>query len=209
MGKARPSKRDRKRRSQRRAAAVGAERAAKSEGVEARKPRAKIERAMTGLQWLATKNRLSRDQKRAGDEYGQWYRLAVMEGADSLKSCLDVMPTGSGDGVPTFPAGAATWIADGRKKLLEARAAIGFHVGMVAVCDLICGRGFHPREITPTQREAEEIETTLRLALDLIVSHFQEVKREKNGACEKTRTSHTYGSGGNALRRSPAVPVSS
>lgn len=173
-----PSKRDRRERARRRAAARGAERAA-TRGSSALKPKqdGKPKHALTGLEWLSAKNRLSRPQRQAGETYGGLYRASVMEGANPLKSCLDITP-GGGDGIPKTPTMTLAWIADCKVRLGRARAALVYHVGMTAVCDLICGRGMMPSEIiTDNRREADEVETTLRLALDLLAVHFRDEKR--------------------------------
>lgn len=172
------TKRDtRKRRARARVAAKGAARAAEAGAdTSATTASATPPSRYSGLEWLAMKNRISKRQRVAGELYGQRYRLEVMEGAESLRSCLEVMDRvdgGTGGGLPTSQHETLAWMIEGRKQLLTARAALGFHDGMILACDLICGRGQTPRELTQNQRDTEEIETTLRLALDLLAKHFE------------------------------------
>lgn len=164
-------------RSRARAAAVGAERAAAS-GAAPIKPKTHAEPIpeLNGIQWLASKNRLNRMQRRALEAYGARYRLDVMGGGDSLKSSLDDMPRGGGVGIPETCLETAAWIASAKKELAGARAALGFNTAMVATCDLVAGQGLRPREITTNQAETGEIETTLRIAGDLLYSHFKEIR---------------------------------
>lgn len=171
------TKRDQKRqRSRARSAAVGAQRAANAGvGADTKKTRAPAQRSLTGLQWLAAKNRLNKTQKVAGEAYGVKYRADLMGGADPLRSCLDISPRGGGSGIPITPGETLAWIAESRTHLAAARAELGYHSGMVAVCDLICGQQLTPREITADQREAAEIETTLRLSLDRLYSTFKDL----------------------------------
>lgn len=169
------TKRETKRRRARaRSAARGDERAqTRQAGAAPKKPRAAPVRTLSGLEWLSAKNRLSRAQRRALEAYGLRYRLSVMEGADALRSCLDITPRGGAGGVPTTPTETAAWIAKGRAELCAARSALDHHAAKIAVCDLIAGRGLSPRDITKDQIEGAEIETTLRLAGDELHKHFQ------------------------------------
>lgn len=127
-----------------------------------------------GLDFLLGRQRISRAQADTGRTYGMLYRAAKIDGAAALRSCLDFSPRGGGGvGLPPLDLGAAEWVADCRRRLDDAQAVLGFHSGMIAALDLVCGRGFRPREITTVQRETEEIETSLRLALDLLGRHFR------------------------------------
>lgn len=132
-------------------------------------------RQKTGLEWLRDKGRISRREFAAGERYGSLMRTAAMEGVHSLKSCLDTDGV-RGAGTPSAPGlevlGAAEWIAQARAALVDARSALGHHSGMIAACDLICGQGMTAREITTVQREAEEIENGLRIALQMLVEHW-------------------------------------
>lgn len=130
----------------------------------------------TGLVWLRRKRRISGRQHTMGDEYAEWFRGARLSGAEHLRSCLESdMPRGgerSSELSKDYPATVA-WLADCKAKLTEARAVLNFHAGMIAVLDLICGAGMKPREISTSQRETEQMETTLRLALDQLEGHFR------------------------------------
>jgi hypothetical protein len=133
------------------------------------------ERRDTGLDFLQSRNRISPRQARAGREYGLYWRNAQVTSAESLRSCLaqvERVSGGSGASGPASDLESAEWIVECRTKLTEARAMLGFHTELIATLDLICGRGVRPREITTVQRETEEIETALRLALDMLAKHF-------------------------------------
>lgn len=169
---------DAKARSRRRATARGQENA-----IQAAAPPRKITaasdqpRAHTGLQWLFKKGRITPRQRLAGEVYGQRVRIAQMDGAETLRSCLEIIDRvdgGSAGGIPASQTETMAWLIQGKAELAEARQAL-VHPRMINVCDLVCGQGQAPREISPNQREADEIETTLKLALDLLILHFEEV----------------------------------
>jgi hypothetical protein len=137
--------------------------------------RRKVIHTKTGLEWLRDKKRLDPHQFRAGRAYGMLYRVAILPNGVRLRSCLDDTPRSGIIGVPTTTPGqlaAAEWLADSRVRLDAARVALGSHPGMILACDLICGQGLTPRDVNPAQREAEKLETTLRIALDLAHAHF-------------------------------------
>jgi hypothetical protein len=143
--------------------------------IDSQRRRIQVVARHDGLDFLLGRGRITGRQADAGRTYGMLYRTSLITGAAALKSCLDDSPRGSGGGgLPTTELAAAEWIAESRMRLAAARAAIGHHDGMTATLDLVCGRGLHPREITTVQRQTEEIETTLRLALDLLGRHFRE-----------------------------------
>lgn len=131
--------------------------------------------SQTGLEWLHSKGRISDREFQAGRRYGSLVRISLLEGDALIKSCLDTDGV-RGAGTPTFPgkidATAAAWKHQAVQELAAARAALGFHTGMIAACDLICGRGDKAREISSIQREAEEIENGLRIALQILVKHW-------------------------------------
>lgn len=132
-------------------------------------------RRQTGLEWLRSKGRISDREFQAGLRYGSLVRISMLEGDALIKSCLDTDGV-RGAGTPLAPgkidAAAAAWKLEATQDLAAARAAMGFHAGMIAACDLICGRGDTAREISKVQREAEEIENGLRIALQILVKHW-------------------------------------
>ncbi len=134
----------------------------------------KYARRKTGLDWLKDKKKISIRQFRAGEKYGDLYRFASMESAAALRSCIAALDgVGGGSGLPPdLLESEGLWIQS-RIDIGQARSALSNHSGMVACCDLICGRGLTPREISTVQREAEDIENGLRIALDLLAEHFQ------------------------------------
>lgn len=136
--------------------------------------------SQTGLEWLRSKGRISDREFQAGLRYGSLVRISLLEGDALIKSCLDTDGV-RGAGTPTFPgkidAAAAAWRLEATQELAAARAALGFHAGMIAACDVICGRGDKAREVTTVQREAEEIENGLRIALQILVQHWAKPRR--------------------------------
>ncbi len=137
--------------------------------------RRKVVHTKSGLEWLRDKQRLDPHQFRAGRAYGMLYRVAILPNGVRLRSCLDDTPRGGVTGVPTTTTAhlaAAEWLADSRVRLDAARRSLGSHPGMILACDLICGQGLTPRDVNPVQREAEKLETALRIALDLTHAHF-------------------------------------
>jgi hypothetical protein len=139
-------------------------------------------RQFTGLEWMASKGALGGGQVRDGERYGRDYRLSLLEGGVSLKSSLDidgVFGGGKGGGLPAGVDYSGEIIA-AREQLALARAAVGFHDAMILALDLVCGRQQTPGEITKIQREREEIETSLRLALDLIGKHYRSLLDSKS-----------------------------
>jgi hypothetical protein len=137
--------------------------------------RRKVIHTKSGLEWLRDKRRLDPHQFRAGRAYGMLYRTAILPNGVRLRSCLDDTPRSGIIGVPTTTPSqlaAAEWLADSRVRLEAARRSLGSHPGMILACDLICGQSLTPRDVNPVQREAEKLETTLRIALDLAHAHF-------------------------------------
>jgi hypothetical protein len=134
-----------------------------------------------GLDMLVERGRITRQQHDAGRHYGMLWRAAQATGGTPIR-VVDIAGAGGGSGRggdPAEPAESeAAWIADCRAALIDARVALGGHEEMIATVDVICGAGMRPREITTDQRQAEQIETTLRLALDLLWRRFRgEIER--------------------------------
>jgi hypothetical protein len=99
----------------------------------------------------------------------------ILPDGTRLRSCLDDTPRGGGGAGLLATAthlASAEWLADSRVRLEAARTSLGSHPGMILACDLICGQGLTPRDVSAVQREAEQIETTLRIALDLAHAYF-------------------------------------
>lgn len=135
-------------------------------------------RTKTGLEWMLAKKRLTQQQARAGAKYGLHFRLAAIEGVDSLRSCLNNEPGGGVGGMMVMERPVAATAS--RAALLGARQALAFHAEMIAACDLICGKGFTPWEVVQkgkgAQRDAERLQTTLGVALDLLHKHYMAEK---------------------------------
>jgi hypothetical protein len=132
----------------------------------ARAGQARTYRRQTGLDWLASKGRLTPAQHTAGLRYGAIYRK--VRGEVALRSSLNLEP-GQGGG---RPLSAVIGQAEARMRASEAlvsfRRILGQQASLVAACDLICGEELTPREATETDREAGRMEAVLAVALDLI-----------------------------------------
>jgi hypothetical protein len=124
----------------------------------------------TGLEWLLHKKRITPRQFWAGTVYGNLYRAAAINGMEPLRSCLNIEPTG----------GDKPWASTAEHDLTVEQKLTACHVvalsseaSLVATCAAVCGRQLTPRQITPDQRGALEIEVTLQLALNLLAAHFE------------------------------------
>jgi len=127
--------------------------------------RAKPVRRLDGLDWLASKGRLTPRQVQAGRRYEKLFR--ILETGD-VASCLALLEIRGTAGAPA-PAEAKTWA---RFKLAAARAAVGDHAGLVFALDQISGLGLRPREVTTDQRGSERLEDRLAIGLDLLVREW-------------------------------------
>ena len=143
-------------------------------------------RRETGLNWLRAKNKISEVQRQTGEQWGALCRERELESAHLLKSCLDVAE-GRGGGTRLSP-GEVDYVAAeaafrAKHQLALAQLALMKHEGMIAVLDAICWKQMLPSQITGVEREAEDITTTLRLALDLVAKHWATLP---NGAAPVT-----------------------
>lgn len=121
-----------------------------------------------GLDMLLERRRITPLQAETGRFYGMIWRAAQITGGPIR--VLDLACAGGGgkgDGA-AIVADDLGWIADCRAQLALAHQALGHHAELIATVDLICGAGMRPREISTEQRETEQIETGLRLALDIL-----------------------------------------
>lgn len=129
-----------------------------------------------GLDWMLQRKKLTREQAAHGRRYGEDYRAAQTDGVVPLKSCLSG-DVGGGGGIGLPPAATAT---EARHSLASAQAALSHQSDLIAACDLICGRELTPWDVTRmnggTQREAEQLVTTLRIALDLLGEHYRRAR---------------------------------
>ena len=141
----------------------------------ARSPTTTHHRREDGLDMLLHKGRITRPQADAGRWYGAIWRADQLAGDAPIRA-VDLAGAGGGGAggaaAPELELDHAIWIADSRAFLGQARQALGDHEEMIAVLNLICGAGMHPREITTQQRATEQIETALRLGLDIILRRF-------------------------------------
>ena len=132
-----------------------------------------------GLAWLLDKRRLTARQAQTGRWYGMLWRTAQI--GEAPVKVADWAGAGGGGGTaggmmaPPSGMWSADWIADCRRRLADARAALSDHEATIAVLDLICGARMRPREISTDQRETEQIETVLRVGLDMLEHHVARV----------------------------------
>lgn len=130
-------------------------------------------REKTGLEWLESKNKITARQKSSGKRYGEDYRIVQVAGLEPLRSCLNDMP-GGGDGGGGLSL--ATYELEAKERLAGAHSALSYHPEMTLACDLICGRDMTPWEVIArhggNQRDAERLQHTLRIALDLLAKHY-------------------------------------
>ena len=134
-------------------------------------------RRQTGLEALAGKGKLNGSQRFNLERYGRLYRISAIEDGAALRSSLADLESARGSvggGLPTMDNYASV-IAQGREDLLAARSALSFHVDLILACDMVCGRGLTPQEITAVRTEMVELETSLRLAGDMLAKHFDAV----------------------------------
>lgn len=126
-----------------------------------------------GLAWLVRKKRLSVEQRVAAYKYQAAFRDAGEEAAikSSLGDGLQEVHTapGSRDGhATTLVLGAV----QAKRELFRMRFEIlRGQTDMLTVMDGVCGVGWSPRELANGNgHKANELETVLRVALDLIAA---------------------------------------
>ncbi|MET3665925.1 hypothetical protein [Caulobacter sp. 1776] len=129
-------------------------------------------RRKTGLECLAARGKINGKQRARGEAYGRLYRVAAIADGVAIPSALGDLDRVRGTGGAGLVADYSAEIMEARQLLTAARSALGFHAGLVLACDLICGRTDTPQDITNVRREAEELETSLRIALDLLDDHW-------------------------------------
>jgi hypothetical protein len=137
-------------------------------------------RERTGLEWLLHKKRITARQFWAGTEYGNLYRSVARNGEEPLRSCIGDHAGGAGS---TGDAGKVPGMSfadndlDAQQRLTACHvSALSSEANMIATCAAVCGRQLTPREITAEHTETVEIETTLRLALNLLADHLERRK---------------------------------
>lgn len=114
-----------------------------------------------GLEWLRVKGKLTKPRLAAAKFYRRLYRDECLDDGVRIKSNLDRSVGGEGTGEPV-----ALIRADARGKLLFVRAAV--LPGMVVLLDAVCGGGQTLRSMTVSERAYVELETTFKIALDLV-----------------------------------------
>jgi hypothetical protein len=127
-------------------------------------------RRQAGLEWLASKGRLTPAMRVAGERYGAVYRRARMEG--SMPSTLGLEPRSSAPGGAPLSSVLehAEGTAQAKGKLLHYRRQLCGQANLIGACDLICGQELTPREAAANDRDAGKLEAVLLVALDILVS---------------------------------------
>jgi hypothetical protein len=124
----------------------------------------------SGLEWLASKGRITERQRLAGERYGACYRRAGAQPA--IGSTLNLTPGASLPGGPSL--GLLLKMAEGRRQaeaeLAASRAALFGQGDLVTACDLICGQELTPREAAGGERDAARMEAVLKVGLDLLAT---------------------------------------
>jgi len=132
-----------------------------------RTARATPHKRLSGLEWLATRGKISGEARAAGERYGWVYRRVKL--AKAIPSTLDVRVRGAFMAPSleeTLAHGEGTETA--RRRLSEFRRRLSGQPDLVAACDLICGEEKTPREAAGGDRDAGRLEAVLKVALDLL-----------------------------------------
>ena len=130
----------------------------------------------TGLRWLLGKNKITRAMFDAGERYALGVRVASCGDAAAVKSSMAALECGRGGAGMTFRSRTpdeletAEWIAEYKKQTIFVRTKLFGDCELMAVLDSICIRQLTPREITPIQREAEDLEAVAWTVLKLLIS---------------------------------------
>ena len=111
---------------------------------------------LSGLEWLATRGKISAEAKAAGERYGWVYRRVKLDKA--IPSTLDVRVRGQ-----FLPPSLEEVLAHGegtecaRRRLAEFRRRLSGQPDLVAACDLVCGEEKTPREAAAGDRDAGKL----------------------------------------------------
>lgn len=128
----------------------------------------------SGLDWLIAKKRITRQHHAAGMRWGVHYRLCQVDGLSPLRSCLNDSPHGGATGAGFAYAAQE---AEAKEARAQAKAALHWQDDMINALDAVCGRQLtpweHVRALGGKQRDVEELQTTLRLALDMLRKHYR------------------------------------
>ena len=140
-------------------------------------PKAKYERRQTGLEQLLKRGKISQRQREAGEHYGGIWREAQMEGQACIKSALGGIDEarGSGLGQMLTPLRPAEYVAGVRRAYHDANTlGLRSQDALVAACEVICGKEWTPQMVTPDRSAQLQIETSLRIALDMLDGFWRE-----------------------------------
>ena len=135
----------------------------------------KYERRLTGLEALLNRGKLTKPQFKAGERYGELFREANIEGVALIKSALGSLDEarGSGFGGRLPDLLPADYLLSVRRKLHDARVDGLRNQGtLIATCDVICGKQWTSQMVTADRSDQLQIETSLRIALDLLIGFF-------------------------------------
>lgn len=129
--------------------------------------RAAPHKRLNGLDWLASKGKISDEARAAGERYGWVYRRVKLEKA--IPSTLDVRVRGQ-----FMPPSLEEVLAHGegtetaRRRLADFRRRLSGHPDLIGACDVICGEEKTPREAAGGDRDAGKLEAVLKVALELL-----------------------------------------
>ena len=97
-------------------------------------------RQKTGLEWLLSKQRISTRQFKAGERYGAIFRGVQLGAEFSIKSNLDQSVGGGVEiklGRSSTELETAEWIGECKRKIIAARAAVGYHDMVQGMLDVV------------------------------------------------------------------------
>jgi hypothetical protein len=117
-----------------------------------------------GLEWLLRKNRITLNQHRAGEHYGDDFARSE---EPRYRSCLNDRIGGEPQAMQESKRAATARLAQARSRALQD------HDGLVGLMDDVCGRGIRVRDIAKgDDGEAARIEGQLKLGLDFLADHY-------------------------------------
>lgn len=134
-------------------------------GVEARISGAMVSgKRIGGLEWLFRKERITVNQNRAGNQYGDDFAKAE---EPALRSCLNDRVGGEPEPMQETKQAAS-------ERLRAARSeALMNHEGLIGLMDAVCGHGARLRTlVNGDDAEAAKREAQLVLGLDFLARHY-------------------------------------
>lgn len=139
-------------------------------------PKKSYVRRETGLALLGRNGRLSTRQVLAGDRYHRAFALLELAACAPIGSNLNILDSPGGGGGGGAGPIAADFLVErevlaAKQELHAARIQIRLPY-LVGALDVICGKQWTPSMVSPIQREQDEIVTSLRIALDMLIEVY-------------------------------------